>query len=245
MQNLYEKSELWFSLIWIIVYVVGTSFADGISENLGLAKSVTLVLHIVLCIIMAVWIKNSGNFAKYGLCMPKAKASKYLYYVPLLIIISCNLWFGVTFNMSAVETCLYIGSMICVGFLEELIFRGFLFKAMCRDNVKTAIIVSSLTFGIGHLVNLINGSGMDLISNLCQVISAIAIGFMFVIIFYRGGSLWPCIFTHMAINSLSAFEGEAGQTGGMQIMTAAALIVIAIAYSAILMKSLPEGEKKI
>ena len=50
--------------------------------------------------------------------------------------------------------------MLCVGFAEEVIFRGFLFRAMEKDNVKTAIIGSSVTFGLGHVLNLVNGSGM-------------------------------------------------------------------------------------
>ena len=60
--------------------------------------------------------------------------------------------------------------MLCVGFIEEVIFRGFLFKAIAKDNVKTAIIISSVTFGVGHLVNLVNGSGMELVANLFQIV---------------------------------------------------------------------------
>ncbi|MBD5536303.1 MAG: CPBP family intramembrane metalloprotease [Lachnospiraceae bacterium] len=63
--------------------------------------------------------------------------------------------------------------MPCVGFIEEVIFRGFLFKALAENNVKSAVIISSVTFGLGHLVNLFNGSGMDLINNLCQICFAI------------------------------------------------------------------------
>lgn len=40
--------------------------------------------------------------------------------------------------------------MLCVGFLEEMIFRGLLFEAIAKENVKKAIIISSVTFGIRH-----------------------------------------------------------------------------------------------
>ena len=46
-----------------------------------------------------------------------------------------------------------------------------------RDNVKSAIVISSVTFGIGHIINLFNGSGMELVNNLCQIVFAIAVGF--------------------------------------------------------------------
>ncbi len=131
--------------------------------------------------------------------------------------------------------------MLCVGFVEEVIFRGFLFKAMAKDGIKSAIIVSSVTFGIGHLVNLFNGSGMELINNLCQICFAIAVGFLLVTIFYRGGSLLPCIIVHSAINTLSIFANKAGVTVEKQIIHALVLILITVAYNLVLTKTLPKN----
>ena len=47
------------------------------------------------------------------------------------------LWYGVAMNVSLLETVLYILTMFCVGFLEEMIFRGFLFNAMAKDGIKS------------------------------------------------------------------------------------------------------------
>ena len=78
---------------------------------------------------------------------------------PLVLLASANLWWGVRMNYSPAETALYVVSMLCVGFLEEVIFRGFLFKALCRTSVKQAVVISSVTFGIGHIVNLLERAG--------------------------------------------------------------------------------------
>ena len=163
MQKLYEKSELWFALAWIGVYVAGASIADRLSEQIGVEKCITFPFLAVLSVFVLVWLGRRGLFRKYGLCKGNVKASRFLYYLPLVVLTSCNLWQGVALNLPFTETALYVGSMLCVGFLEELIFRGFLFKAMSKDGLKSAVIVSSLTFGIGHLVNLVNGSGMGLL----------------------------------------------------------------------------------
>ena len=96
--------------------------------------------------------------------------------------------------------------MINVGFIEEIIFRGFLFKMMEKTNIKSAIIVSAITFGIGHIINLLNGA--ELIPTLLQVCYATSIGFLFVIIFYKSKSLIPCIITHCLVDSLSIFNIE-------------------------------------
>ena len=132
--------------------------------------------------------------------------------------------------------------MLCVGFVEEIIFRGFLFEAIAKDNVKTAIIISSITFGLGHLLNLVNGSGMELAANLFQVVGAIAIGFLFVILFYRGGSLLPCIITHSAINTISTFSNGTGLTAGRQMVYSLIMFVIIALYAFILTKTLPQNQ---
>ena len=130
--------------------------------------------------------------------------------------------------------------MMGVGFLEEVIFRGLLFKAMSKDGLTFAIIVSSITFGIGHIVNLFNGSGVDLLSNILQVCYAIAAGFMFTMMFYKSGSLWACIITHGVLNSLSVFANQSAITPMHKIFTATILCVIPIVYTMYIIKKKKE-----
>jgi len=77
---------------------------------------------------------------------------------------------------------------------------------MEKDNLKSAIIVTSITFGIGHIINLLNGA--ELIPTIMQVGYSISIGYLFVIIFYKSKSIIPCIITHSIMNSLSIFHIE-------------------------------------
>ena len=236
-KKLYEKSELGFALAWIIAYVVLASTGDNISADIGVLKSVTLPILILLSAILLLFIKRNGLFEKYGLCKSEIPASKVLFYIPLIILLTANLWYGVTMNVSPLETILYILSMLCVGFLEEMIFRGFLFHAMAKDGVKSAIIVSSVTFGIGHLVNLVNGSGADLLPNILQVIYAVAIGFTFVMIYYKTKSLIPCIITHSIFNGLSTFANEAVMTMQRQMISGVLIAVIAGGYALYIRKT--------
>jgi membrane protease YdiL (CAAX protease family) len=146
-------------------------------------------------------------------------------------MLTANFWYGVTLNYGVIETVLYILTMLCVGFLEEVIFRGLLFEAMRKDSVKAAIIVSSVTFGIGHIINLINGSGAELLPNLLQVLYATAAGFMFVMMYYKSKSLIVCIASHGIFNPLSVFANEASATSEMRILTALLLTFITGSYA--------------
>ena len=231
LKKLYDKSQIWFAVLWIVAYCVLMSVGDAFSARLGIEKSITLAVGVVLSVALLLFLKKAGLFAAYGLCAPRAKAKGMLYYVPILLMISANLWYGVSLNYGALETAFYVLAMLCVGFLEEVIFRGLLFEAMRKDNVKAAVIVSSITFGIGHIVNLINGSGADLLSNLLQVVYATAAGFMFVMVYYKSKSLLVCIAAHGLFNALSAFSAQASHTKEAQIFSALLLTVITGSYA--------------
>lgn len=231
MKKLYEKNEITFSLVWIGLYVVLSSIAENISKDIGINKIINAPVALIMTIIIAVFINKNGLTEKYGLGKINIDFGKYLYFIPLLVLASTNLWNGVRMNMSVLEAILHVISMLCVGFLEEIIFRGFLFKAMCQSNIKRAIIVSSITFGIGHIVNLLNGA--DTFSTILQMCYAVAIGFLFTIIFLRSGNLWPCIITHGVINSLSAFARESSDL--FILFISVALIIISLAYSAFIL----------
>lgn len=239
MTGLYRKNELTFSLVWIALYVVLLSTADSISSELGTVKIITAPLCVIMTLFLIFWIRKNNLDEKYGLQKIKIDYGKYLYFLPLVVIASTNLWRGITLLLSVVETILYIISMLCVGFIEEVIFRGFLFKALCKENIKRAIVISSLTFGIGHIVNLLNGA--EMLETLLQICYAVAIGFLFTIIFYKSKSLIPCIITHSTINSLSALAKEA--TNMFNIVVAATLTIIAFAYAIFIIRFTPDKKQ--
>ena len=242
MKKLYEKNELTFAIVWIVVYCVLQSLANPWGKVIGIEYTASAVFCIFQSIVLFAFIRKNNLMKKYGLCKSSVPAWRFLFYLPLIILASGNLWNGVAVNYTPMNTVCRIVCMLCVGFLEEVIFRGLLFTAIAKDNVKSAIIISSLTFGIGHIINLFNGSGMDLISNLCQIVFAIAVGFLLVTIFYRGGSLIPCVLVHSAINTLSTFANDANLTTEMHLIHLGILIVITIVYTLILTRMLPNRQ---
>lgn len=231
LKKLYDKSKIWFAVAWIVAYCVLMSAGDWLSDVLGVEKSATLAVGVALSAVLLMFLKKNGLFEAYGICRPKTPSRTMLFYIPIFIMLSANLWHGLTLNYGALETFLCVLAMFCVGFLEEVIFRGLLFEAMRKDSVKTAIIVSSVTFGIGHIINLVNGSGTELIPNLLQVMYATAAGFMFVMMYYKTKSLLLCIAAHGIFNALSVFANEANATEDMRMLTAVLLTVITGGYA--------------
>ena len=231
MKKIFEKNELFFCILLIIVYVVSNSY--GV-QNFGVTDYRVALINAIFSLILISLIIILKRTKYYGLCRVN-NPKKFLYFIPLYLIATVNIWPGISINNSNLEIIFYILTMINVGFIEEIIFRGFLFKAIEKDNVNKAIIISAVTFGIGHIINLINGA--DIIPTLIQIIYAIALGFLFVIIFYKSKSLIPSILTHSLINSLSIFGVKSNSSLYIIPMF---LIIISICYSIYIIKIIKE-----
>lgn len=200
MKKLLEKHETALCISLIIVYIVVNSFCV---QAFGETSFVGFIANTLLSAVLLGIMLSTKTAAFYGLTKAE-NPRQYLYFIPLVLLVSVNLWNGVNINHSPSQILFHILTMINIGFIEEIIFRGFLFKMMAKNHVKSAIFVSAVTFGAGHILNLLNGA--DLLPTLLQICYATSTGYLFVILFHKSKSLIPCIITHSLVNSLSIFN---------------------------------------
>ncbi len=244
MKKLFDKNEVLFAIILIVIYVVGSTLMKQLSELTGVSFLAEAVFGIALFAVLAVFIGRNGLRKHLGLCKPEISAGKMLFYIPLLITASVGVIFGFAPQYGPAALAAHTVYMLFVGFLEEVIFRGFLFRGMAKKNMSSAMIVSAVTFGVGHIVNLLNG--YDIVSSLVQIVYAVAVGFLLVFIFVRTGSLIPCIVFHSFNNILAGFGSAkilsdiAGSEQGGAMLNAALRIVFAGAYLLYVLKVTPK-----
>lgn len=82
---------------------------------------------------------------------------------------------------------------------EELAFRGFMLSGFSNSSrAWLAIVMSSLTFGIFHMVPQ-------------QVFNAFLLGLVIALIAVRGNSIWPCMLFHFVWNALMLLHGRCGE----------------------------------
>lgn len=217
-----KNKELFYTIIYIIFYVISNSI---VLNNYGQISIQSLLVNTVITITLVSTIISTKKAKYYGLVKVN-KPNKYLYFVPLILLVIINFIGGIKIQNTPKEIILFILTMLEVGFIEEILFRGYLFKILEKDNQKTAIIITSLTFGIGHIVNLLNGT--DFIPTLIQILYSISIGYLFVKILIKTKSLWPCIITHSLLNALSIFST---QTTIIFYISSTLLLFISLSYS--------------
>lgn len=249
MKKLYEKNAVSFALVWIGLYVivmnVALQFCGGLDDLEN--KTVPQMLVPVICITALAltstfWIIRNGLTETFGLCRFRGNAKSFLWFLPLVIMSGINIKNGLAFPASLPVAFLMAINLAVGGYVEEIIFRGFLFRGMAKEHLGSAIIVSAVTFGAGHIVNLFNTA--DHLGVFLQIAYAIVIGFLYTIIVYKGGSLWPCIASHMFVNGSSVFAPETGPftdliaslfgqatTGLVQLCSAALIILISGSYA--------------
>jgi membrane protease YdiL (CAAX protease family) len=129
--------------------------------------------------------------------------------------------------------------MAGVGFIEELLFRGFLYQAIeGRSGVKRAVLISGVTFGLGHIVNLMRGYGYA--EQVGQIVVAVAIGIMLALIASRTRNIVPGIIFHILFNVSGSVTR---QDIGLQTIPAALIVVISLAYAFYLSKSPQHGRE--
>lgn len=233
MKKLYEKKSVLFAVLFIVLYCAVTipirgEYGDGSLQSLLGLAAVSLAVAVVSTVI-PLW-------KKLGVAARPQNLRGCLYFIPMWILSTGNIWDGVHPQYAGAAMWYAMGSMALVGFVEEMIFRGFLFRALLKKRgPKAAVIVSAVTFGIGHIINLL--AGMDIVDNLLMVVFAIAWGFILTMVYYKSGSLLPCIIAHAVVDILSMLSAEMAWGGWIYI---GATIVVGAAYS-LWLKKLPSA----
>ena len=231
MKKLYEKSEITIAILWIVIYTVGMG---TLRSTFGLDSLWQMLGLIVFSAAIFLFVKGNGLMEKYGLAGWAKNSGAMLWFIPLWMLSCLNLFSRFQPDYPVPGLIYAAVSMALVGFAEELIFRGFLFKAMLKDgSVTAAVIVSSVTFGMGHIVNLFTGH--ELVDTLNQVVFAVAMGFVFTLVFYKSGSLLPGILAHSIIDVTSVFASDEGSRY-VDLTVHIVVIVVSVAYCLYLVK---------
>lgn len=202
LRKFWNEHPLALALTLILVYVVGTGNLRNSVGDDSIFMTVWMVALTLSVVLLTIRL-HAGQ--KLGLG-PVRFGRRQLYLLALLPIPAVNLLAGLHASAPVSSLLCESVSMILVGFLEEVIMRGYLFEALRKDSLKEAVLITSLTFGIGHIVNLF--TGQTTLSTLLQVGYALAIGLVFALVLVKTGSLWPCIFIHSLMDLLTVFAEQ-------------------------------------
>ncbi len=229
MHRIHQKSLTGHAVVWIVLYVVAMGAGGEASSALGRENLVTAPAMLGLSALALLYLRRHRLLAFYG--VTKVVPSSWqaaLWFLPLTVMAVAQLLKGLNPELGSVDVLLVVLLMTGVGFLEELLFRGFLYRAIReRRGVGRAALVSGFTFGIGHIVNLL--SGYTGLQQITQVFLAVGVGIALALLVEVTGSILPGVLFHILANITGSVTLEDPRG---ELVTATAVMVIAVSYSA-------------
>ena len=219
-----SKKKCVIGIILAMIFSFGVSMSAYIffSENM-IAQVILEAIDVagLIGIIIAFGQKRELGFT-LGSCIEGIKLNFYVLVtaVPFFIYHLVD-WLlgngGPDFYTNSVLSALIL--LLTAGMREELLFRGVAFNFIkatgesSRQMVIKASVISALLFGIIHFSNYF--FGQDLLSTLCQVGYATAIGIFFAAVYFRSKNLWVNMavhfffdFAHVNIEEVMGIKGD-------------------------------------
>ena len=104
MKKIFEKHETLFCILLIVIYILVNLYCI---QNFGIEDYRSAIINTIFSIALIVLMIILKRTSYYGLTkVTNLKA--YLYFIPLLLIISVNLWTGININNTVSEIIFYI-----------------------------------------------------------------------------------------------------------------------------------------
>lgn len=212
-----------------MVVVAPVVLANVISAGTGAALPRLMVrellVELVLAVLVIALLTALRSWRTVGFRALPRRRDLRLYWIPLLPVLPVVPAACVGISRMRFDEVLFFLVLAClIGFVEEVIFRGLILQALAPKGIWKAAIVSSIVFGLMHLLNLMFGA--DLVATLWQTAYAVAMGFGFAAVTLRTGSLWPLV----AIHALIDFAGFVTSQGTIMVSLTSADIAIFSLY---------------
>ena len=124
---------------------------------------------------------------------------------------------------------------MCVGLFEEMAFRGVVFLGILRKNPEdrlwafTSIAISSVVFGLVHLINIFESSP---IAVLMQIGYSALIGAMCAVILMKTANIWLCVFIHGLYNFCGAVIPRCGVGKIWDTFTIVLTVIVSVIVAA-------------
>lgn len=228
MNRLLKKNAILHAIAWIGIYIGCVNVFDILSESVGVINLITSIGLTGLSILLVIYLVKQNKLDELGLKhVNKLDYKKMLYFIPLVILAISQFVGELNTSLEISQILIFGLLMINVGFIEEVIFRGLLFKAIKdKSGFVRAILISGITFGLGHIVNLMRGMAVE--NQIEQIILAIVIGILLALIVEITQSLLPGIIFHILFNfssTIMVFETKS------EFYLLISILVISIGYS--------------
>lgn len=212
------------AVVILIFYSVGGAIVVTRELDGAVAKAVQAVGVWLSVLAIILYEKIRGRkLAELGLVKPDMNNLKKIYFgIPALLVAVAAFMCGIEDN----PYTFWLASLVLtvgVAFSEEIYFRGVICRAWMTRGIKTAVIASSITFGICHSANVLGGA--DVWMTILQICFAFLYGIVFALMYLQSESLFPCIILHFLHDFIAYNTNEGTPMQTMILMVVQTLLL--------------------
>lgn len=124
--------------------------------------------------------------------------------IPLPVADPNEMTYRLEYLLSPTATVVIVAVLMPV--VEEMLFRGFFYGALCRYSRPLAWAVSVVPFAVYSVWQFIFSYGTVDLRYLLLAVRYLPAGLALTWCYDRGGSVWAAVFLHMAVNGLTLFR---------------------------------------
>jgi len=227
-----QKHPVIVSVLWAIL-LLAFYFAGGFTAAVTKASATNAMLIRAVCVFAAcmlavIYIKRcKHSFLEFGFKgLTKTGFKKVLFFLPIIAMEAVPFFAGFRDDNNLKYVLAVLSCTLCVGFAEELYFRGFILNTLKAKGTQFSIVMSSVIFGFVHLINIASGAGIA--ETVLQIFFAFFFGFVCAEILIITGSILPIMLWHALHDFLVYTTNEGTKT--FTIAGAAIQTVILIAF---------------
>lgn len=219
------------------IFCFSCLFGDGISNGVAQSIDMTVTRFLGGVAFLAMLI-NLGYRVLDPVKRPFLRS--ILFCLPAFVIAINNFPFSTVLRGEACVTeewwaiALLFLECMCVGFFEETAFRGVVLLGLLKKNPESrpwafaSIAISSVVFGLVHLINLFESSPMSV---LMQIGYSALIGAMCAVILMRTANIWLCVVVHGLFNFCGAVIPRCGVGEIWDTFTVVLTLVLSVAVT--------------
>jgi membrane protease YdiL (CAAX protease family) len=235
------RSAIFFLILFFLFNIAGGLIGIPLLDQPELLITVASLIVAVGGVLV---IRYLGWWKKAGYASAGPLSAIPLYILPAGIAF-LPLFEGIPATKSQ-TVLLFAVLSISVALAEETFFRGLILQALVPAGMLRAVLLSSLLFGLPHLLNTIGGI-WDPSFTIVDTFAAFGVGITFSALVIRTGTIWPPISLHALINFIALVSlgsiAVPPQTP-VQLASTAIAGVVMVVYGLLLLRGIPQEKYK-
>lgn len=195
------KNPIWTVTIIEVLVLLAMTAAGAYATIKELSYTApVLIAFIPISLAIIIYLTWKKKWQSIGFrSLRSINKSNWYFYLPLIAILILLSTKGIK-SVTGTEVMYSVFLTLLVGFVEETIYRGLIFRTLLKKSITAAVVTSSILFSITHMLNML--SGQNAADTIFQLIYSLLIGLALVLLVVKMDNIIPAILFHFIHNLL-------------------------------------------